>query len=297
MNAELRRGAGFGVRWWCCGNLYLVKRTMKPGSILCLFSLTAIIGPFSTPAAVDKPVRVDGTPRVSLREAVTLANEFLRTNKIDTSHHQMLEGTLGIYPGGPNYWDLRWSPTNKTAGDGFIDVRIDMDRTVNQIAHAEAISLAIAVPVLAPGTERSTVAFDRNSRFAVILSNTSKEPQRIPTEWNSWGYEALSFEITDKTGRKSVARRVAMDFQKNTLNWWVLQPQESVVLDVFFADPQKWEGFPHLRRYGESATVTLRAVFEFNLNVRKPLPEGLWTGRVVSKPEEVVFHHRIPDKK
>ena len=81
---------------------------MKPGFLCLALALTAIVGPFSTSAAVDKPARADGIPRVSLREAVSLADEFLRTNKIDTSHHQMLEGTLGIYPGGSNYWDLRW---------------------------------------------------------------------------------------------------------------------------------------------------------------------------------------------
>src|SRR6187401_3242307 len=77
----------------------------------------------------------NGIPRVSLREAISLGEEFLRTNKIDTSQHQRSEGTLGIYPGGPNYWDIRWSPTNKAIKDDFIDLRVDMDGTVNHLVH------------------------------------------------------------------------------------------------------------------------------------------------------------------
>src|SRR5829696_6333459 len=83
-DAARRRGAAWqrGGKW---------PRTMKPGFLCLALALTAIVGPFSTSAAVDKPARADGIPRVSLREAVSLADEFLRTNKIDTSHHQMLE--------------------------------------------------------------------------------------------------------------------------------------------------------------------------------------------------------------
>ena len=69
-----------------------------------------------------------------------------------------------------------------------------------------------------------------------------------------------------------------------------------VVVDVFFADPERWEGFPRFTRYGESEAVTLRAVFEFALEERKPSPEGLWMGRVVSKPEQIVFYNRMPEK-
>lgn len=169
--------------------------------------------------------------------------------------------------------------------------------SVTGLAHAaeSAISVSIVVPALDPGKERSVVAFDRKSHFAVILTNTSKKPQRIITEGSSWGDPALSFELTDKSGKKSLAQRFSVDYSKNTPHWWIIQPQESVVLDVYFADMGKWEGFPHPVRYGDSETVTMRAVFAFLLTDQNP--NGLWTGRVFSAPEQIVFYNRMPEKK
>jgi hypothetical protein len=264
-------------------------------TIILLLLVAAFVRPFY--AADRETPRIDGLPRVSFREAISLAQEYLRTNTIDTTGHQMSEATLGRYPGGANYWDIRWTPANKTATDDVIELRVDMDKSVNHLVHADAISLSIAVPAVTPGVERAVPVFDRNSHFHVTLSNISKEPQKIVTDGNSWGYEALTFEITDKSGRKSVARRVATDFSKNTMTWWLLQPQESVILDVYFADPQKWESFPRLERYGQSEAVTIRAIFEFARAERKPSPDGLWTGRVVSEPEELVFENRMSERK
>jgi hypothetical protein len=168
--------------------------------------------------------------------------------------------------------------------------------TVTELAHASeaAIALSIAVPVLAPGKERSVVAFDRYSHFPVILTNTSDKPQRIVTDDNSLGDHALSFEITDTSGKKSVAQRFTRLYTKNMLHWWILQPQESLVLDVYFAD-LRWQGFPHPARYGDSETVTMRAVFEIKSS-EVPPQNGLWTGRIFSKPEQYVFHNRMPEK-
>jgi hypothetical protein len=238
-----------------------------------------------------------GIPPVSMREAVSLAEEFLRANQIDVSHQQMSKATLGKYPGGPDYWDLHWSDPDTTVKRDPVDLRIEMDRTVIQLIHAEALSISIAVPALNERNERLVPAIDQNSHFAVILCNTSKQPQGIVTPSNSWGDQALRFEITDKAGRKSVARRVAIDYPKNILTWWVLHPGESVVLDVYFADAQKWEGFPRFEHYGETETVTVRAIFEYGPAERKPPPDGLWRGRVVSKPEQIVFSNLIPEKK
>jgi hypothetical protein len=70
-----------------------------------------------------------GSPRVARKEALALAEDFLVTNSVDTSKHHLSGVTLGRYPGGLNYWDIDWSPTDKTARAGVIRVRIDMDQT------------------------------------------------------------------------------------------------------------------------------------------------------------------------
>jgi len=80
------------------------------------------------------------------------------------------------------------------------------------------------------------------------------------------------------------------------LSWWIVQPRESVVFDVYFADAKQWEGFPHPVRYGNSQTVTMRAVFGFSPITQEPPEDGLWAGHVFSKPVQVVFYNRIPEK-
>src|SRR5689334_8489918 len=89
--------------------------------------------------------------------------------------------------------------------------------SMNELVQAEedSIGLSIAVPALGRSNERSVVAFDLNSHFSVTLTNTSDKPQRIVTPWSSWGDHALSFEITDSSGKKSVARAVPSDKAKN----------------------------------------------------------------------------------
>jgi len=158
------------------------------------------------------------------------------------------------------------------------------------------LGICLGIPAIDPGTERDVVAFDRTSHFPVILTNNSDKPQRIITDWNSWGEQTLSFELTDKAGKTSVAHRVAVDYTKNTPHWWILQPRESMVLDVYFADPYRWTGFPDPAHYGDSETVTLRAVFEYHLAQEKLRTNGEWTGRVTSEPEQVVFCNRVPEK-
>jgi len=165
--------------------------------------------------------------------------------------------------------------------------------SIAQLAQAEdaAMSISIAVPALDPGAERSVVAFDLTSHFHVILTNTSDKPQRIVTESNSWGGHALSFELTDDSGKKFTARRVEPDYGKNMLHWWILNPQESMVVDVYFADSDRWQNFPHSVGYGNSQTVTMRAVFEVKSD-EVPASAGLWVGHIVSPPAKYVFYNR-----
>lgn len=156
-----------------------------------------------------------------------------------------------------------------------------------------ALAISIAVPSVDPGVERAIVANDIHSHFPVILTNTSDQPQRIATDWNSWGDHALSFEVTDESGNKSVARRTPVAYWKNVLHWWILQPGESMVMEVYFADPNKWQGFPHPASFGKPQTATLPAIFEFEPQ-KTTSGDPLWSGRITSKPGKYVFDNRMP---
>jgi hypothetical protein len=127
----------------------------------------------------------------------------------------------------------------------------------------------------------------------VIVSNASEKPQRIWQEPFSWGYWALSFEFTDESGKKWTAKKRGMKpFTMNKLVYWLLDPHESLVYEVYFADSDTWEGFPVLQA-GISAVVSVRAVFETR-STPESIAHGVWTGRVVSEPRRIRFWRPEP---
>lgn len=168
-----------------------------------------------------------------------------------------------------------------------------MPFVANATAEDSPIAVSIAVPLSENG-ERIIKYPERIPHFHVIVSNVSDKPQRIFQEWNLWGYHGLSFEITDMHGKKWVAKKKPTRFNMNFPEFWTLDPHQSMVMEVFFADLDTWEGFP-LPESG-SQTVTMRAIFAF-----KPDDEsrklGVWTGSVVSKADKFTFYHWKPDAK
>jgi hypothetical protein len=163
-------------------------------------------------------------------------------------------------------------------------------------AETQALSIAIAVPqreIDASGKlQRPIVAFDQHSHFSVVITNLSDKPQRIVDDSNSWGDRALRFELTDSTGKSWQAGRVLHTYSKNVLHWAVLQPHECLVRDVYFADSEQWQGFPKPLRYGDSQTLTMRAVFEV-ASSEINLETGCWTGKVESEAASYEFNWRM----
>jgi hypothetical protein len=130
----------------------------------------------------------------------------------------------------------------------------------------------------------------------VIIANRSNKPQRIWQESNSWAYFALSFEITDKSGKAWVVKKIPIVFHSNIPLFLELGPNESLVLDVNLADSKIWEGLPPLGLppTGTEAPVTLkmRAVFEIHPDGESE-QSSVWTGRVVSKTDDYAIY-KIP---
>src|SRR5262245_53882227 len=110
-------------------------------------------------------------------------------------------------------------------------------------AEDATISVSISVPSERNGA-RGVQHWDRASHFHVIASNLSDQPQRIWQEPFSWGYWALSFEFNDESGKKWTAKKRGMKpFTMNKAAYWLLEPHESLVYEVYFADSDIWEGF------------------------------------------------------
>ena len=113
--------------------------------------------------------------------------------------------------------------------------------------------------------------------FSVVITNVSDKMQPVAQDWCSAGYDALTFEYTDESGKTRKAEKLGRDWPKNFYAWWALQPGESTVINVFYTDEMTWTGFPHPPAH-KSETVTMRAVFDM-----KPF------GRIVSEPLKILF--------
>jgi hypothetical protein len=94
-----------------------------------IITLLAAVGFFAVVAADNKTANA-WPPKVTFSEALRLAEEHIRTNKVDTSH-QVLSG-LAIHtsPDGGQYWQATWSKTNLWVSGGSFWVRVYMDRRV-----------------------------------------------------------------------------------------------------------------------------------------------------------------------
>ncbi len=129
--------------------------------------------------------------------------------------------------------------------------------------------------------------------FHVILSNTSAKAQRVFQDSNSWGYYSLSFELEDHGGKKWLARKKRIAFSRNVPSWLEIPPGENLVIDVYWGDESAWDGFPPFET--EAKRLTVRAVLEIKPDAETKQFQ-VWTGRMTSPTQEVVFSKWRADK-
>jgi hypothetical protein len=122
--------------------------------------------------------------------------------------------------------------------------------------------------------------------FLVVVTNTSKEPVRVWRDWCSWGYQQLTFEITDDAGKSWVIRRKDHGFFKNYPDFWTLGAGEPLVLSIALK-ADLWES----DRAGDSLpvadlkgkAVTIRALFAAAEDDASR-ENKVWTGKIASAP-------------
>lgn len=149
---------------------------------------------------------------------------------------------------------------------------------------------AIAVSIVTPvhDKQRFIISSENNPHFHVIITNTSKKPQRILSESCSWGYEALYFELTDANGKTWTVKKKPKDWYRNVLEYNTLPENENMVLDIYYKDTNIWEGFPLPKEFAAPEIITMRAIFEIKPGT-VPKKYSVWTGRSVSKANKYEF--------
>ncbi len=151
-------------------------------------------------------------------------------------------------------------------------------------AQEPRLSIAIGLPVYGPLDGESAVhlfaADSRTSNFPVVITNLSEKPLHLDSH-----LDALRFELTDASGKKTEAQAITQKETKNGLRYWILQPHQCVVANIEFANSNLWTGFPKPLRYGESQRFRLRAVYEVEKAEADAVKEDAWWSGKVESPE------------
>lgn len=131
---------------------------------------------------------------------------------------------------------------------------------------------------IVPGIGGITMAKNKPREFYVVITNNSKEPRSIWQFWNSWGYQAVSFELTTAEGKKSIVSKKQEAFTVNYPAKFLVEPGEHQVYPIKL--DESWEMHPVLPKSDESP-VTLKAVYEIP-TTSEAFQYKVWTGRVES---------------
>jgi hypothetical protein len=122
------------------------------------------------------------------------------------------------------------------------------------------------------------MAHSKPRDFYVVLTNVSAQPQAVWESWNSWGYQAISFEITTADGKKFVVAKRQEGFTRNGPATFIVEPGEHQVYAIRL--DEGWETHPPLPKADEMS-ITLKTIYEVS-----PTPEStqynVWVGRVES---------------
>jgi hypothetical protein len=159
--------------------------------------------------------------------------------------------------------------------------------TVTHIHAAPPFTLAIVPTKSHGGTVGPSIvmAQEKPEAFHVVLTNISAEAQPVFETWNSWGYQAVSFEITLPDGKTSMLTMRDQGFSKNFPSTYLIPPGGHQVFPVKF--DKAWQAKPTLPHAAEML-ITLKAIYEVG-ETPESREKHVWTGRVESAPVKLTL--------
>jgi hypothetical protein len=123
-----------------------------------------------------------------------------------------------------------------------------------------------------------TMTKKKPNEFYVVLTNVSGLPQAVWESWNSWGYQAISFELTTTDGKKFVVSKKDQDFTMNYPSKFLVEPGEHLVYAIGL--DELWETNPTLPKSDEMP-IALKTIYEVT-QTPEATQHKVWTGRVES---------------
>lgn len=140
--------------------------------------------------------------------------------------------------------------------------------------------------IAAPKADRVlSITLDSTEHFHVVLENISKVSKKFWKDSNSWGYSVLTFEITDKSGAKSIIRKRPRNWRKNFPGFWEIGQGEQVIYNISLTNGE-WDFFIHKGSKGK--LFEIQAIIDVP-DDNKAREFGVWTGQIKSPVYEVYF--------
>jgi hypothetical protein len=147
-------------------------------------------------------------------------------------------------------------------------------------AHPKAVVL-VQPPLslsIVPGLGGITMAKNKPDEFYVVITNVSGGPESVWQYWNSWGYQAISFELTTADGKKFVLSKKQEEFTRNFPSTFVVEPGEQQVYPIRL--DEWWETHPALPTTGEMP-ITLKAIYEVTRTPEAAHYKVIWESPVL----------------
>ncbi len=134
------------------------------------------------------------------------------------------------------------------------------------------------------------MAGEKADEFYVVLTNVSKVAQPVFESWNSWGYQAVSFEFTTADGRKFHRLKDDQIFTRNFPSTFLIPPGEHQVFPIRL--DKQWLVSPDFASAKNDETpIVLTAVYRVGISPEAG-KQQVWTGRIESKSYQVNLWRR-----
>jgi hypothetical protein len=126
----------------------------------------------------------------------------------------------------------------------------------------------------------------RSPHLTVVLTNKGSHKLRIWKDSCSWGYQNLSFELIDASGRRMRVTRAERGWEKNVPAWTDLPSGGSLSTDVTLSGAE-WRGLPALK-HGERRAIRIRAVYQ-SKNGFDAKTYRVWVGKAQSSDMDAIL--------
>lgn len=154
---------------------------------------------------------------------------------------------------------------------------------------AEPFTLTVVPSRSSPQGRSITIADDKASEFYVVLTNVSKDTQRVFEYWNSWGSRTVSFEFTTPDGKKVVISKGDEVWTMNFPSTFLIPRGEHQVYAIRL--DKRWETRPKLTADADAKTqITFKAIYRVT-DTPEATKQKVWTGRIESKTYDFALQH------